>query len=267
MTINTSGRRHTTPLVAGALILAMTVASCSAPLAESEETASTVAPTATAPAVVTTTTAPTTTTTPVEGGEVADEITAEGDYLDLVPSAALGQLDAFAVGTLTQDEIDGLSWMREEEKLAHDVYVTLAGLWPIQAFENIARAETAHQESVMLLLERYAIPDAAADLGVGEFSIPEIQALYDDLVVRGSESQIAALEVGAYIEELDISDLRARKSESPDIDLVYQSLERGSENHLRAFTRILDRRGATYIPTVLSADDVNRIISAPNQGG
>ena len=162
---------------------------------------------------------------------------------------------------LTQDEIEGLLWMREEEQLAHDVYIALGDEWGLRIFDNISASETSHVERVVGLLDRYGIDDPMADQPAGTFTIPEIQTLYDTSVADGSESLVRALEVGALIEELDIVDLRDRATDIADIAAVYDLLERGSHNHLRAFTRQLDARDVTYEPTVLDAAAYDEIVS------
>lgn len=145
---------------------------------------------------------------------------------------------------LSSSEEDGLILMREEEKLAHDVYVTLYEQWGLPVFQNIANSETAHTEAIKVLLDRYGIADPAAGNGVGEFTNPDLQALYNQLVAQGSVSLTEALKVGVAIEELDIKDLQTQiaQTSSTDIQWVYNNLLRGSENHLRAFTSTLQRQ-------------------------
>lgn len=58
---------------------------------------------------------------------------------------------------LTQDEINGLLIMREEEKLAHDVYITLYNKWKLNVFQNISKSELTHTEAVKYLIERYKL--------------------------------------------------------------------------------------------------------------
>ncbi len=103
-------------------------------------------------------------------------------------------------------------WMREEEQLAHDVYVVLGDLWGLRIFENIAASETTHIDLVSGLLDRHGIDDPTAGNDLGTFTDPTLQGLYDQLIADGSESLEAALGVGALIEELDISDLQARSA-------------------------------------------------------
>lgn len=171
---------------------------------------------------------------------------------------------------LTADEIAGLVFMREEEKLARDVYLTLYDAWGSQVFSNIARAEQTHMDAVKTLLDRYGIADPAAGNDIGEFTDPSLQALYDDLAAQGQASLAEALRVGALIEEVDIADLIERLPEvvHNDIQRVYGQLLQGSENHLRAFVSTLERQtGETYQPQVLDQATYDQIISAAPGGG
>ena len=170
--------------------------------------------------------------------------------------------------TLTQEEVDGLLWMREEEKLARDVYLTLYEMYGLQIFQNIANSEQMHMDAVLSLLEKYGIEDPAVD-EVGVFTNPELQALYDQLIAMGSQSIEDALKVGALIEETDIKDLEEwiAKTDNADIIQVYENLTAGSENHLRAFTSLLQSYGVTYEPQVISEDEYNEIISSPMNTG
>ncbi len=172
-----------------------------------------------------------------------------------------------AAGSLDADDAAGLLWMREEEKLARDVYLALADLWDVRVFANIARSEQSHMDALETLLDRYGLEDPVGANTAGVFSDPQVQALYDDLVARGRASLVEALAVGATIEDLDIVDLRERATDVPDIARVYANLEAGSGNHLRAFVANLERRGASYTPANLSQADFDAIISSPRARG
>ena len=170
-------------------------------------------------------------------------------------------------GELDVEEIAGLLWMREEEQLAHDVYVALGDEWDVRVFENIAASEQQHIDITIGLLDRYGIADPAAGNPTGTFTDPRMQDLYDELFARGMESKEAALAVGATIEELDIDDLRTRAEATDEaaLDDAYARLERASRNHLRAFVGQLDLLGIDYEPTVLA--DFEEIVSAPMERG
>ena len=169
----------------------------------------------------------------------------------------------------TDDEVAGLLWMREEEQLAHDVYAVLGDVWGLPIFENIAASESTHIDAVIGLLNLYGIDDPALGNEPGTFTNPAIQELYDELVADGSVSLEAALAVGALIEELDISDLQVYTAvtETAEIATVYANLERGSRNHLRAFTSQLDSRGVEYDPTQLDPTTFDAIVSSETERG
>ena len=145
---------------------------------------------------------------------------------------------------LSDAEEEALIFMREEEKLAHDVYTTLYDIWNIKAFDNIAASESRHMESVKTLLDRYGVDDpVAADAGIGDFTDLELRTLYTQLVALGSQSRTEALKVGVTIEEKDIADLEQSlaATEHADIAQVLENLSSASENHLAAFSRLLTR--------------------------
>lgn len=159
--------------------------------------------------------------------------------------------------------------MREEEKLAHDVYVTLGKSWDLRPFQNIPWAETQHMDAVKMLLDRYDIEDPITDMTVGVFQSEEIQGLYDKLVDQGKQSVEEAIKAGALIEELDIADLQrlVQEAKSEDLRTVYETLLRGSRNHLRAFARQLQRYNMTYEAKHLSQEEFDRIAAGAHERG
>jgi hypothetical protein len=169
---------------------------------------------------------------------------------------------------LNADESASLLFMREEEKLARDVYNSLSTTWGVQTFSNIASSEQMHMDEIKLLLDRYALTDPA--LAPGQFTNPDLQALYTKLVAQGNLSIGDALKVGAAIEEIDIRDLQTRlaQTDNADIQQVYTNLMNGSYNHLRSFTSVLlTQTGETYQPQYLSAEQYQTIISGTNGKG
>lgn len=167
--------------------------------------------------------------------------------------------------TLTAEEKNDLAFMREEEKLARDVYLTLYDIWGTPVFANIATSEQQHMDAILNLLNTYRLPDPAAGNLVGEFVNEELQALYDALIARGKQSALDALVVGGVIEETDIEDLNAAMATSrlSNIDKVYQNLLNGSYNHLRAFARNIESlTGQPYVAQVVSQDIVDSILDS-----
>ena len=181
-------------------------------------------------------------------------------------------LQDMEVGTLSSAEEAGILLMREEEKLARDAYLTLYEKWNIPVFANIAASETTHMDAMELLIERYGLEDPVADESTaarGSYQREEFEELYSDLTAQGLESYQAALEVGALIEDLDIADLQKLISESSnaDVKMVYQNLVKGSRNHLRAFTRQLERYDGEYAPQYITKADYQQIITSRNEAG
>jgi hypothetical protein len=173
-----------------------------------------------------------------------------------------------AGGVATDELASTLRFMREEEKLAHDVYAVLGARWGLVTFSNIQASEARHTEAVRGLLVSYGVEDPAAGRAAGEFVDPALAGLYTALVAEGSASVEAALNVGAQIEDLDLVDLAVRGEGVPsDVATVFGQLSRGSRNHLRAFVGQLDARGVTFTPTHLSAEDYTAIISTPTERG
>jgi hypothetical protein len=169
---------------------------------------------------------------------------------------------------LSADEAASLLFMREEEKLARDVYNTLATTWGIQSFSNIASSEQMHMDEIKVLLDRYALTDPA--LGAGQFTNPDLQALYNQLVAQGNLSVGDALKVGAAIEEIDIRDLQTQmsKTDNADVQQAYTNLMNGSYNHLKAFTsNLLTQTGETYVPQYLTAEQYQTIITSAVSNG
>ena len=143
---------------------------------------------------------------------------------------------------LTAAEADGLTFMREEEKLAHDVYAQFAATYDSRVFSNITNSETQHTTTVQEYLGAFSIADPAAGRAAGSFADADLQALYDEVMAQGNVSLEDALRVGVAIEERDIADLQTRidGTDRADLKAMYENLLHASENHLAAFTRQLD---------------------------
>lgn len=187
----------------------------------------------------------------------------------LVLTQWASHINSLPAEPLSEAEIKGMMFMREEEKLAHDVYAYLFNKWGLRPFQNIAASESRHMDAMLNLLKKYNLEDPAANTGAGEFLNEELQALYNTLIAKGEKSLEEALRVGALIEETDIRDIKRELDlvNNEDIKMVYQNLMRGSENHLRAFVRNINKRGSNYEPLYLDQALYNEIINSPMQRG
>lgn len=197
-----------------------------------------------------------------QGIDYAPQFLSEEKFAEIINAEHFtgGTCDTVAVSLTSQEEA-GLLFMREEEKLAQDVYVHLFGLWNVPVFDFISRSETVHTNQVLSLINKFGLDDPALE-GQGSFSNTDLQELYNQLIAQGSESLAAGLIVGATIEEVDIMDLfeRMAQTENPTLIRNYSNLEKASEAHLRAFVRQLSINGQSYSPQFLSQEEYDRII-------
>ena len=167
---------------------------------------------------------------------------------------------------LTAEEEAGLLLMREEEKLARDVYLYLFDEYGNDIFKNISNAEQTHMDKVLDVLNQYGFEDnASTERGV--FNNPDLQALYDALIIQGDISLVDALTVGATIEDVDIYDLDRLSLETTNADIleIYEALNCGSRNHMRGFIKNLDNNSASYAPQFISQADFDAIIASENE--
>jgi hypothetical protein len=173
--------------------------------------------------------------------------------------------------TLSVDEVSWLKYMREEEKLARDVYATLYGVWGKRIFNNIRVSEQRHMDAIKTLLDRYGVEDPVTNDNVGAFT-ETFKDIYTELTDAGSKSLIEALKVGVFIEKTDIDDLEAaiKSTTHRDIKKVYTNLMNGSYNHLTAFCANLEKLGEACDAYTPSIDELGTQFSgpgpAPNSG-
>lgn len=195
-----------------------------------------------------------------------------------VDSVGSTSIDATALSTslatyplqdLSTAETQSLTYMRQEERLAHDVYSVSATLYPQQIFDNISAAEDTHSAAVLQLLVRYQLPDPLAGLSAGIFPDTTIQGLYTQFALASQSNLTTALQVGVQIEELDIHDLSQQLVvvDNADIEMVYENLMKASRNHLRSFMKVLTQQGGTYTPQYLTQVEFDAIVNSPMETG
>lgn len=146
---------------------------------------------------------------------------------------------SYGAVTLTTTQKQQLQYLVEEEKLARDVYNYLATNVTSQKFANIAKSEQTHMTYIANLLKTYKVYNPAATTKPGVFKNTELQKLYNDLITSGKTSVSAAFAAGVTVEETDIADIEVmlKKAWPADIKAALDSLLKGSQNHLAAFSR------------------------------
>lgn len=179
------------------------------------------------------------------------------------------QINSLPKESLNAAELNSLAFLREEEKLARDVYIALYNKWGVNIFNNISNSEQAHMEAVLLLLQKYSLTDPVSNNATGVFQNTTLQNLYNELVAKGHVNLSAAYQVGATIEDLDIFDLKRAlvDTDNQDIKLVFDMLTKGSRNHLRSFYKNILNVGGTYIPQYITQSEFDAIINSSMETG
>ena len=206
-----------------------------------------------------------------------------------IPTFGAGNSRSVGKVTLTVDfnEETHMVFMREEEKLARDVYITLGNMYPgAIVFSNIDDAEQQHTTTVKNKLASYNIADPNTDDTVGAFTGEDygwyFTEKYNLLVGLGEKSELDALYVGAFIEELDMldivqcpkvivdtqnkikdsSDCGLNYTDKSDLQSMLESLLEGSKNHLRSYVGNIEATlgECTYEAQVLTQLEVDTIL-------
>jgi hypothetical protein len=203
----------------------------------------------------------------VENDQYASILAVSGDGTTSVIEANLKSA-LVETSDLTDSELASLLKMKEEEKLARDVYTVLYQKWGSKIFSNISTAENNHLNAVILLLTNYGVTDVSTDKA-GVFEDIAVQTLYNDLVAKATVSIEEAYKTGALIEEMDIKDLIESLSTTTNgnVILLFDNLLKGSRNHLRAFNRQLTTLGVVYTPIYISQTDYDLIINSSMEKG
>jgi hypothetical protein len=181
-----------------------------------------------------------------------------------------------------------LIFMREEEKLARDVYQTLGTLYPDSViFGKIDDSEQTHMNAVKTMLEKYGVDDPNTNDNVGAYTGEEygwyFTEKYHLLVERASISELEALYVGAFIEELDMMDINQcpqvivetdngindvsecgkTYTDNADIVRLYTALLSGSDSHLQGYVKNIEKYigEGNYQAQVLTQEQVDAILN------
>lgn len=180
-----------------------------------------------------------------------------------------------------------LFFLREKEKLAHDVYLTLGIMYPnLTVFRKTNDAEQRHMTVVKAMIEMYGYEDPNTSDNIGGFTGEDYGWYFTEkfrlLVERAFISELEALYVGAYIEELDFMDInRCPKviveesnginditecakiyTDNSDITSLYDALLYGSDNHLKNYVKNIEKHigEGNYLAQVLTQKEVNKIL-------
>jgi len=167
---------------------------------------------------------------------------------------------------LNNAETNLLIYMREEEKLARDVYNYFYTKYDFFVFKNIAQSEQTHIDRILAIMKAQNIPDTASKEN-GVFNDPKLQTLYNQLIAQGNQSLIEALKVGATIEDVDIKDLMDYRNDTENVTILntLELLTCGSRNHMRAFVNQLKLYNVTYVPQFIDTNIYQSIVNGAHE--
>lgn len=189
----------------------------------------------------------------------------------LAGGAVASQALATTPAEADSDVTSTLTFAREEERMARDLYAALAATYDgARPFSMVTRSEQQHFDAVGTLLERYDVTDPAAGKAAGTYADPAIQKLYDDWLAEGRASLQAAYQVGVELEKRDIADLEESiAADLPtDVDAVFGRLLQASQRHLAAYERAVDGDLGTGAGTMGRwSDDGTAPGRGPGMGG
>ena len=188
---------------------------------------------------------------------------------------------------LDYNEQTHLEFMREEEKLARDVYMELGAMYPKhRIFGKIDDSEQKHTNAVKAMINKYGLDDPNTNDNVGVFTGEDygwyfIEKFYL-LVERVFISELEALYVGAFIEELDMMDINQCPqvivetenginditecgkiyTDNSDVSNLYATLLDGSDSHLEGYVRNIEKYigKGNYQAQVLPQEEVDEIL-------
>lgn len=202
-----------------------------------------------------------------------DQATAENLLADGGLAITQQSFDAMPLTPQAQDLIT-FSW--DEEKMAKDLYLNLYAELQAQGEEikplyNVAtNSESKHQDTMQSLASKYDLDligfansdgnsvmtgydeTALAALPSAQFILPEVQAMYDDVLwahyIEGGANAVSALEAACMVEVIDVNDLnqsidQANGLGAYELVVALESLRSGSYNHYWAFDSALVQQG------------------------
>jgi hypothetical protein len=151
---------------------------------------------------------------------------------------------ATMAATLSPSEKEGVLFIWEEEKAAHDLYTSLYEKNNLSIFLDLARSEQSHMDQVKAIMDQYGLIAPGKD-EPGVFWNQTLQKIHDQLLAEGLQSEEDALKSAAAFEEISIIDLEKELSatETEDVRIVYQGLLAGSKKHLRSYVADLKDMG------------------------
>jgi len=182
-------------------------------------------------------------------------------FIALIISACTTTND-YEIGVLSKEEKTDIQKLREEEKLARDIYIKAYNTYEYFAFVNLYKGEQIHMDNLLNLEMQYMVEDIILP-DTGKYVDESIQNFYNNHLSQITTSATDAFKVGMTTEEMIIYDIQnfENNTEEADILKVYSKIKCWSRNHLRLNYNFLN--GDTlYQPQYITIEEYNAIINS-----
>ena len=111
--------------------------------------------------------------------------------------------------TLSSQEIDGMLYLVENEKLLCDYFTVMYEKHKLPLFNQLAMNEQRHLNIISVKIDRYDLENPADQKPAGQFVNPQLQASYDQLIEIGNTGVYSALIAAVQKVERDVVDIPA----------------------------------------------------------
>jgi len=168
---------------------------------------------------------------------------------------------------ITADDLNKslLFKLYQEEKMSYELMGEFYNNWQLEVFNSVKERDEKHVWCMDKVIMKYGYENNNSAAG-NLFNDKKIQAFYDEMSVKGSISDLSALEAAAYIKERSIYELRERivTQSDPYIVKVIFLMEQASQKQFRALVESIKLSGSDYTPVYLTEDEYNNIVAPVN---
>lgn len=147
------------------------------------------------------------------------------------------------------------------------MYAVLGEQWGTKAFTNIAAAEQTHTDAVKALLDRYEIADPSADKGADRSPILRSRSSTRHWSSRGAARSSTRSLVRGDDRTLTSPTSRPVRPTPPTSPSCTPTSRGDRATTVRAFTKQLDRNGASYTPSHITQAEYDAIVSSGIERG
>jgi hypothetical protein len=183
---------------------------------------------------------------------------------------ACGQLHAAGSGSDPQNQVsvDSLTasqvrYLHDQEKLAMDLNWDFQWMWEESIFQSLGAMERRHMDELLTWMSAHGLTPLVTSRSEGAYGDDDHLAAWEELLSRGSASLVEAYRANAYMEEWDITEIRAlmESTNEQTLVIILERLLAGAEKHLRMLVSRIQGLGQVYQAQMLRQSDVNQICS------